>query len=363
MVRVGVRRRSDRANLQLYYVDELTGADVTKSASTADWDEAQRAAAKWEAELAAATPTTAITWESWRERYESEHLSGLAPNTQDAASAALNHFERIMGSPRRMGDVTSSVVSRFVGQLRAENMKESTIGAHLGHLRVALRWSARLGFLDRPPHFPTLRLGDRTLMRGRSITRVEYGAILRATLGVRPQDARQWVRFQVGLWLSGLRLGEAVAITWDRSAFCVDLSGQRPRFRIHAEAQKSRRDSLLPTTPAFARLLLATPEDRRSGRVFPLVDKRNGQQMTNLKNISRCLSAIGERAGVLVNEDGKYASAHDFRRAFGTRWATRVKPLTLKLLMRHASIRTTLRYYVDLDAGDVEDEVWGYRGA
>ena len=43
---------------------------------------------------------------------------------------------------------------------------------------------------------------------------------------------------------------------------------------------------------------------------------------------------------------------------FGTRWASRVKPATLQLLMRHKSIETTLKYYVDQDADDVADELW-----
>ena len=42
----------------------------------------------------------------------------------------------------------------------------------------------------------------------------------------------------------------------------------------------------------------------------------------------------------------------------GTRWAPRVKPATLQLLMRHASIETTLKYYVSQDASDVAEELW-----
>jgi hypothetical protein len=64
--------------------------------------------------------------------------------------------------------------------------------------------------------------------------------------------------------------------------------------------------------------------------------------------------------GVVVNKaDGKYASAHDLRRAFGTRWAKRVMPAVLKRLMRHASIDTTMTYYVDID---VADELWAKFG-
>jgi hypothetical protein len=62
--------------------------------------------------------------------------------------------------------------------------------------------------------------------------------------------------------------------------------------------------------------------------------------------------------GVVDAAAGKFASAHDFRRAFGTRWARKLKPATLQLLMRHATIQTTMKYYVEIDADDVAAELW-----
>jgi integrase len=49
----------------------------------------------------------------------------------------------------------------------------------------------------------------------------------------------------------------------------------------------------------------------------------------------------------------KFATAHDLRRAFGTRWAARVKPADLQKLMRHENIDTTMKYYVDEDAKEM----------
>jgi integrase len=54
----------------------------------------------------------------------------------------------------------------------------------------------------------------------------------------------------------------------------------------------------------------------------------------------------------------KYASAHDFRRAFGERWAARIMPAQLKELMRHESIETTLRYYVGTNAARTAEACW-----
>lgn len=96
------------------------------------------------------------------------------------------------------------------------------------------------------------------------------------------------------------------------------------------------------------------------------------------KRASRYVSAIGEKAGVVVAQDAsrskvdkktgetvnapKFAGAHDFRRAFGTRWSKRVMPAVLKQLMRHASIETTISFYVEHNADDVSAELLPWAG-
>jgi integrase len=111
-------------------------------------------------------------------------------------------------------------------------------------------------------------------------------------------------------------------------------------------------------TPDFAQLLLQTPEAERVGPVFNLCDQRHGRRLEPHR-VGEIVVKIGKKAGVVVNKaDGKFASAHDLRRAFGTRWARRVMPAVLRRLMRHSSIGTTMAYYVDLDSADVADQLW-----
>ena len=147
---------------------------------------------------------------------------------------------------------------------------------------------------------------------------------------------------------------ESVDPSWDDdAAFAVDLSGRFPRFRIYAKAEKGNRERLLPMTPDFAEFLLAKPESERSGRVFKLIGIQTKRPIL-AGTVGEIVSKIGKRAGGVVNEaEGKHATAHDFRRAFGTLWSNRVKPPRLQLLMRHESINTTLNYYVAEDADDV----------
>ena len=73
----------------------------------------------------------------------------------------------------------------------------------------------------------------------------------------------------------------------------------------------------------------------------------------SIKTVGKYISQCGRQAGVVVSDrDGKkrYASSHEFRRSFGARWSPKVMPDTLRVMMRHASISTTLEYYVQANA-------------
>ena len=361
---VAVVRYPDRPYYMMRYTDPVTGRHRARSTRTKVRRDAERAAAKWEAELLRGEfrPPCNITWKEFRERYEMEKASGLAVNTANATATAFNHLERVI-NPKYLGALTSAVLSQFQARLRKEGMKSTTLATHLRHLRAALSWAASMQMLSAVPdfHMPARPKGP-SLMRGRPVTPDEFERMLAKVPFVRPKDSAVWVSFLRGLWLSGLRLDEAVHLSWDfEAAFAIDLSGRHPRFRIFADAEKGRRDRLLPMTPDFADFVLQIPKRNRVGSVFRL--SGSVDRAMKSASVGRIVSEIGGRAGVVVNKsEQKYASAHDLRRAFGTRWAARVKPATLQLLMRHKSIETTMKYYVGQDADDVADELWAEYG-
>jgi hypothetical protein len=103
------------------------------------------------------------------------------------------------------------------------------------------------------------------------------------------------------------------------SPTAVDFSGAYPCLVIAAEAEKGFRDRRSPMTPDFAEFSARTPIAERTGLVFEVA-----KCMPRVDAVSKIISRIGRPAGVLVNRDlEKLASAHDLRRAFGTRWASR----------------------------------------
>ena len=171
-----------------------------------------------------------------------------------------------------------------------------------------------------------------------------------------------WRNYLKGLWASGLRLTESLELCWDRDdKLCVDMSGKRPMLRIPGELEKGNQDRLLPIAPEFAEFLSLTPKEQRTGYVFNPGSRRASARLS-AATVGRTISEIGEKAGAKVNTDQggnvKYASAHDLRRSFGERWASRVMPQVLMELMRHESIDTTMRYYVGRNAQATADVLW-----
>ena len=366
-IKVKVVEFGDRQHYQMQFVDPLTRKKKTRSTgvlrdgSKKARAEAEKAAGKWESELHEGRyhARGKISWAEFRERYEAEKAPSLADGTAVQTQTVMNQIEELI-NPQRLADLTPDLLSVFQAQLRSQKNKEATISGKLGHLQASLGWAKSIGLIREVPEItkPKRAKGTR-LMKGRPVTGEEFDRMLAATDKVRPHDAANWKHYLTGLWLSGLRLEESLVLSWDdEGTLLIDLSGKHPRLRIWADAEKGNQDRLLPLTPDFAEWLLKTPKEQRVGRVFRLNGLLSGKPITP-KRVSRVVSAIGKKAGVIVNKiDGKYASAHDLRRSFGTRWASKVKPATLQLLMRHESIETTLKYYVDQDADDVASELW-----
>ena len=118
--------------------------------------------------------------------------------------------------------------------------------------------------------------------------------------------------------------------------------------------QKNRKTEMYPVVDAFAAFLLWTPPEDRTGHVFNVYGTKGVVWASRVDTVSDWLAAIGEKAGVKVDQkqDGSpvFASAHDLGREFGDRWAKIVPPMILRDLMRHASVVTTKKYYVGINA-------------
>ena len=396
---VKVTKFADRRFWIMYYDDPLTGKRIPRSTKQETEREAERAAAKWEAELREGrySPSSNIEWDKFRERYESEVLPSLADGTAKNCGSVFKALEAAV-KVKHLRDLTPDRLSAFQAKLRESGRAESTIRSYLAHLKAALKWAVDMGMITTVPKvkMPSRVKAGGKVMKGRPITGEEFdrmlskveAGLLSMAHRVKPKTvpkriqsqeavmrrkrhigglveaaAPSWRYLLRGLWLSGLRLGEALNLSWDDpDQLHVVFTGRRPMLRIHARLEKGNQDRLLPMTPDFAELLLATPEGERTGPVFRPRGTLGRGEVRNTNYASKVIAAMGKAAGVKVDGSGegkiKFASAHDLRRSFGARWAPRVMPAVLQQMMRHESIETTMKYYVGQNSDATADAVW-----
>lgn len=353
MIKVHVRANG-RKYLQLYWYDDQ-GQLSTRSSKCTNQRDAHKVATALEAELNGreVAEDGSITWSAFRDLYSVEHLDGLALKTSRVALTGFRQFERI-AKPKTLGDISSRTLSAFVATRRTE-VAADTVARELRHLRHALGWAASHQMIAEIPKFPKVAAKRLQESKGRALTDDEFDRMIKAIPSVVEKKlAPSWERLLKGLNLSGLRLEEAIALTWvadGRSPVVILTEGDRPRVSIQfpTGSQKSRKVETSPGTPDFAELLAAIPEAERGGRVFAPASPVTGEPLTSVGRVGRIVSAIGKAAEIVVDEEsGKFASAHDLRRTFATRWAVMVQPVVLKGLLRHANIATTMRYYVGI---------------
>lgn len=359
-----------RKYLYMRYKDPTTGKNVAKSTGKTTMKEAVKEAGKWEDELRTGRykPLSKVTWAEFRQRYEDERLPALAVNTAIKVASLFNILEELTPVDR-LAKLDATQLSKFQRLLRDERkMTEASIKGLLGHLMAALNWAKKVKLLNNVPEIeiPRRAKGSK-LSKGRAISGEEFERILEKVPEVMNREGgrgnaagvERMRRFLRGLWLSGLRLGEAIDLSWDiPGAIQIDLMGKRPMLLIPGDKQKSGQDQILPLAPEFAEMVLATPEAERTGRVF-LLGIRKPKAKPSTLQVSFLISQIGKAAGVVVNpHPKKFASAHDFRRSFGERWSSRVMPPILQQMMRHADINTTMKYYVGQNAQKAADVIY-----
>ena len=365
-IRVWACDLNGRDTYQLQWRDPVTRktrqktTQVPTSGLKRDLKEAQRLAAQLEVELQNkhSKEPTRISWDDFRQRYEEEHLPGLAVKTAEKTSSVLDRFEKEM-NPGRLSSIDERTLSHYVKSLRSgknsKRLEESTIKSHLTHLKAVLNWAKDQRMISELPVFPKIKRSrtsrGQKVMRGRPITLEEFERMLEVVPEVvGNSNAKQWTFYLKGLWYSGLRLSESREVYWDRQdKIHLTKTGRYTVMKIPGELEKGHKDRMLPLAPEFVRLLKSIPKANQVGRVFklPRVDGKQGKPTTD--RVSKIITKIGAKANVIVDTN-KTASAHDLRRSFGERWASRMMPADLMAVMRHESIETTMQYYVGKNA-------------
>lgn len=354
-----VFKRTGRKFFEAQWKDPVTGKKKTRSTKKTTRRDAERFAALLEKELLSpAKKVDRIKWVDFRRRYEDEALLGKSEKTVGKDKSTLNKIEDLL-NPEYLDNISASEIGKMKKALYKEGLEPFTIKSHLSITGKFLRWAIRQKLLL---DMPTIDMPKKvTGRRGRAITPEEFDRVLgKVETVVGKKAAESWKLLLNGFWWGGLRLEEAMRLHWDEnSGFYPDFSGKRPMFNISGHAEKGRKDRVLPMAPEFADLIRDLP---REGFVFnPQRRMAPYHLRISADHVGKVISEIGEKAKVKVSEikgKAKFASAHDFRRSFGSRWAMRVLPPVLMELMRHDQISTTMVFYVGRNAQVAAEAAW-----
>jgi integrase len=347
-VKVWVQRFKDRHNLQLQWYDPITGKRETRTAGTADRDEAERARADLEYELnhGRFLEASRMTWGIFRELFEDEYVSGLRENTQAVFTATLNKFENLC-RPGRLRAIDERTISRFVAAMRKEPGRSgartaaSTIKVRLQFLHTALSWAVDQKLLPAVPRFPTVKVPKKD---PQPVPPESFEKLLLEAQGDAPMRA-----YLLTGWLAGLRLTEALRLEREPSEVAPYLDLGRDRIVLPAEFVKADRDQWVPLDPELRTALEGLPAHGR--RVFRFVTGQG--RPLSASGLSQRIVQLARRAGVKL-------TMRSLRRGFGCRYAGTASAHVLQRLMRHASLKTTMDYYANVDAA-VEEAVLGSR--
>lgn len=341
-IRVSVITRKGRNLILRWKVEGKVKEQTTQHANDSKGKRAaERDALQLELDLASCV-AGGLSWWDFDKRYTVEHLSALSEGSQSKWQTVESIFREEIG-PDTVNDVDSATLSRFANILRKSGVKEVTVAGYLRQLLAGLNWGYRMGILeDRPRYTATRRTkGFSSGVRHRAVTEDEFGRILKAS------DSPLFLQ---SMFYGSLRLSEALKLTWHDSGFCVDFSRKHPMYKILAEDEKGHRDRLLPIAPEFSALLLE--KRKETGLVGDVLARRTMQHR---------VQEWATEAKVF-DADGKPVSSQSFRRAFGTRWASRLMPAQLQQLMRHQNITTTMTYYVRLNADELAETLYEKAG-
>jgi len=340
-ISVWVTRVKGRKNLILQYFDPITNKRKSVSANTDNEDAAQIEAGILEEKLntGAYTPASKISWKQFREIYENEKLSGDGEKNRSKAATVFDLFETVVSAKTADG-INERTVSAFITAMRKRGLKPTTIKGYLTYLKAALRWAHDQKIIRTVPTFTMPKIPKGTNRAKIQKASRMTGENLDRMIEVCPN--RGWQLLLAFAWHCGMRREEVVRIRGEH----IDLDRHTVSIPKNKAGDISAKAVLTPELDAFLRQRF--PDGIPDG---PLV--RGLPENLSLVSL-RFVSDVSKKALVVGNSREGYATLHDLRRNFGSRWARKVPAQILRQMMRHSSISTTLEYYAETENAAIE---------
>lgn len=253
-------------------------------------------------------------------------LRGRSERTIKLYLITLRAFEKYLGRPPLLADLTDDTVSRYLSWYRARPRSPLTTNRERNNLLAIWRFAARKGHLS---HWPDVKREIEPHRVPRAWTEDEMQRLIRAC-AQEPGDVAGipagdwWVCLHHVAWDSGERISALMDATWD----CIDFGGW---LHVPAEARKGKRaDRIYRLSPDTLIWLKRILKPKRL-LVFPWA--------LNRSYLWKRYEPILERAGLPTDRLSKF---HRIRRSVASHYEARGGNATE--LLGHSARRVTESY-------------------
>lgn len=297
----------------------------------------------------------AAYFSEWIETYAGRTARGFSETTRPEYRRPIERYALPRWSSWRLADVEPADVRDLFGEMRRAGATTSAIkklraalsamfatAVDDGHLRSNATTGVRI------PVAAGEQAPDEE--RAKALTRSELAALLDAL-------SEEWRLFFEFLAHTGLRISEAVGLTWAH----LDL-GESPRVQVREQYYKGERRKLksnsgrrdLPLSPGMATRLLAHRRDNYGGQDQPVFASRAGTELLPANVYRRVLAPAARSVGLVVYVEGREeprsaVSFHTFRHTCASLlFAAGRNVKQVQEWLGHADPGFTLRTYVHL---------------
>ena len=266
------------------------------------------------------------------ELYEkSQHILGLSNK-----SIAQYVFEIRLFLKHYKGNLTEATTSDIRSYLwiykEQRNISNVTLENKLRYLSSFYEWLVNESYIDKNPTKAVGRIVIPVRLK-HAFSKEELDALRNACESVRD---RALIEF---LYATGVRVSECTSVKLS------DINFKRNEVRIIGKGNKERMVYLSNTARSFMIIHIGT-RDRSSDE--PLFIGSKNTSPLSPHQIENILRELGKRAGV------ENVHPHRFRRTFASDlWRADVPIETIKVLMGHTNIQTTLRY-IEIDQSKIK---------
>ena len=201
------------------------------------------------------------------------HKLKLATKSKSAMRlhrGSIRHYERFLGRPAMIADLTDENVVAFQGFRLDEKVSPATVNSDTCRLLALWRYAARKRMIDGEPDVEQLPEYKRV---NSSYEVAEVGQLL-ATIAKHADDivpkavtkpvlsAIWWTALVRVLYFTGIRIGAAMDIRID------DYEPRRRRLLVRAENQKQKADQMFIISEITHQALMACIGERSNGLLF-----------------------------------------------------------------------------------------------